>query len=121
MSNGGPKRAFARRSLDVDVDALIVAGAVREFSDSLLIHPDPAGDAELPSDEPVQRGQTEQFSGHTSIPSPCNACAPRGKAGECGNRLFHLLKRSTFRNRIDGTSHQAFALTYSPGAGASGA
>jgi hypothetical protein len=48
-----PKRALAFRPIDVDVDPLMIAGAVSEMVDPRLVYSHPAGHPELASDEIV--------------------------------------------------------------------
>ena len=53
VRNGGPKRALPFRPIDVDVDPLMIAGAVRELLDPRLVYSYPAGYPEFASDEVV--------------------------------------------------------------------
>jgi hypothetical protein len=50
------ERTLEGRTLGVDVDPLLVAGALRECVDALLIQSHPSRHAQLLSDEAIQRG-----------------------------------------------------------------
>ena len=62
MRDGAAVRALARGAFDVDVDSLVVAGAMREFVDPLLVHADPLRHTELTPDELVYRGKTKRLA-----------------------------------------------------------
>src|SRR3954467_10516430 len=50
MSDRGPNQQFPLRSFDIDVNPLIVAGCLRELTDTLLGHRDPVAHSDLGTD-----------------------------------------------------------------------
>jgi len=56
------ERALPRGTIDVDVDPLVVAGAVRELVDALLIELDPSRDTDLMPDKLVERCEAQGFA-----------------------------------------------------------
>ena len=64
MRDGGSHGALATSPINVDVDPLIVAGAMGEFIDPTLVQANPLRHTELAADEPVYRGKAERFAEH---------------------------------------------------------
>ncbi len=56
MRDGAAERAFPGGALDVDMDPLVVLGAVREFVDALLVDGDPGRSPDLLADACAEFG-----------------------------------------------------------------
>src|SRR5262249_60217292 len=97
--HGRLERAFPRGTIDVDVDPLIVAGAVRELVDALLIELDPSRDTDLMPHELVERAEAQGFARHVHAtradartgPAPCRAPAAA---------RFQAMRERAFRHRF---------------------
>ena len=64
MRDRGSHRTFAASPIHIDVDPLIVSGAMGEFIDPMLVQGDPLRNTKLGADEPVDRGKAERFAEH---------------------------------------------------------
>ena len=67
MRDRAAKRAAPARALDVDMDPLRVAGALRELVDHRLVDRDPVRDAKFLPDQPVELFICGWFDLHSDL------------------------------------------------------
>src|SRR6266446_10883957 len=66
MRDGRTKRAFALRSLYIDVNPLMIARTVGELIDALLVNSEPVGDSQLLPYELLERADIVLLLAHVS-------------------------------------------------------